>query len=51
MTNLSKKELNEIEGGVAKLAVGTWIVIGGIASFIIGTINGYLRPLKCSSEK
>ncbi len=49
--NLSEKELTNIEGGGLLLGLGKWIIAGGIATFIIGTINGYLRPLTCSSEK
>lgn len=49
--NLSEKELSNIEGGALLLALGKWLVAGGIATFIVGTINGYLRPLTCSSDK
>ena len=40
------KELLEIQGGVV-----SWGLIAGIGSlvvFIIGVIDGYLRPLKCN---
>ena len=43
--NLTKKELKEIQGG----GVGTYIIIGGIIVFLIGVIDGYVRPLKCNS--
>lgn len=49
--NLSEKELQNIEGGGLLLGLGKLIICGGLATFIIGTINGYLRPLTCSSEK
>ncbi|HIS18018.1 MAG TPA: class IIb bacteriocin, lactobin A/cerein 7B family [Candidatus Coprovivens excrementavium] len=48
---LTEKELNEVNGGAIKLSVGTFLIIGGILSFTIGLINGYLRPLTCSSTK
>ncbi len=51
MNNLSNQELNEISGGFIKLTIGKWLVAGGIATFFIGAINGYLRPLTCSSDK
>ena len=42
---LTKKELNEISGGISiKLA----IIIGGAITFIIGIIDGIIRPLKCN---
>lgn len=49
--NLKEKELNEIEGGAILLGVGKWIITGGLVSFIIGVVNGYLRPLTCGSDK
>ncbi len=49
--NLTNKELTEINGGAIKLSMGTSLIIGGVASFIIGLVNGYLRPLACSSSK
>lgn len=51
MINLTDKELLKIEGGVLKLALGKICVFGGIITFVIGAINGYLRPIACSSEK
>lgn len=48
---LSEKELNEINGGAIKIGVGTFLIIGGAVSFLIGLVNGYLRPLTCSSSK
>jgi bacteriocin-like protein len=49
--NLSEQELNNIEGGAILLGIGKWIISGGIVTFIIGTINGILRPLTCTSDK
>lgn len=51
MQNLTQEELLNVEGGAWKIAIGKWMIIGGITTFIIGAINGYLRPLSCSSEK
>lgn len=39
-----ESELKEIKGGVNWVIVG---VGGSIISFIIGLVDGYLRPLKC----
>ena len=39
---LSNTELANINGG----GIGKWILIAGAASFIIGFIDGFLRPLK-----
>ena len=44
MNNLTKKELNEVKGG----GIGTYLLIGGIIVFIIGIVDGYVRPLKCN---
>lgn len=43
---MSNKELYEVKGGVSK----TFIVggVGVILSFLIGIIDGYLRPLSCN---
>lgn len=42
---LSKQELFSITGGIT-----TWAIIGiiGLAIFLIGTIDGFTRPLKCN---
>lgn len=48
---LDEKELINIEGGAIMIGLGKWIIGGGIATFIVGLINGYLRPLTCGSDK
>ena len=48
---LTNQELYNINGGALKLAASKWIVIGGVATFIIGIVNGYLRPLSCKASK
>ena len=50
MNQLSKNELNNIEGGLLKNFT-VWGVIGAGVTFIIGIINGYIRPLPCNSAK
>ena len=42
---LSKKELNDINGGGV---LSRFLIFGGIITFIIGVIDGYIRPLKCN---
>ena len=42
---MSNEELKEVTGGGIKIGIAG-LVIGGI-SFIIGLIDGYLRPYKC----
>ena len=49
MRNLSNNELTEINGGGIKLSIGTFLGISAFVSFVIGAVNGYLRPLTCSS--
>lgn len=48
---LSDQELTNVNGGAIKLAISKYLVVGGIATFFIGIINGYLRPLTCKSDK
>lgn len=45
MNRINDKELKAIKGGAG---VGTYILIGGLIVFIIGVIDGYVRPLKCN---
>ncbi len=45
--NLTERELKEIKGGSISLGAGLLIVAGIV--FIIGVIDGYVRPLKCNS--
>lgn len=51
MKNLSKEELQTIEGGALKNVITIGVIVGGIITFTIGVINGILRPLGCSSTK
>ncbi len=51
MNYLKEQELQTIDGGVIKLSAAGGIVLGAIATFIIGAVNGYLRPLACKSDK
>lgn len=44
MNNLATRELREVRGG----GIGAYILIGGIIIFVIGIIDGYIRPLKCN---
>ncbi len=48
---LTNDELSKINGGAIKFAVSKWALAGGFAAFLIGAINGYLRPLTCKTEK
>lgn len=43
---LQDEELMSLTGGAIKY--GLWTVIGGVITFIIGIIDGYLRPLSCN---
>lgn len=44
--NLTDKELMKIEGGAVKL--GLIVGIGAGITFLIGLIDGIIRPLKCN---
>ena len=43
-----KKLMMTIGGGSAK-NVGIGIIIAALGSFIVGLIDGFLRPLKCNA--
>lgn len=44
MKELDNRELKQINGG----GVGTLLLIGGGIVFLIGVIDGYVRPLACN---
>lgn len=46
MVELQKKQLLEIKGGASKLGIAAGIIAGVI--FVIGVIDGYIRPLRCN---
>lgn len=46
MNKLNKVELMETSGGGISLGLG--LLIGAGIVFIIGVIDGYVRPLKCN---
>lgn len=43
---MDKEELFLIKGGVSKYVLGG--IAGTVITFIIGLIDGYLRPLSCN---
>ena len=43
---LGKEELINVNGGAISFGVGASVIAGII--FIIGVIDGYVRPLKCN---
>jgi lactobin A/cerein 7B family class IIb bacteriocin len=42
---LTNKQLQDVKGGSVTLGVGLMIIAGIV--FIIGVIDGYVRPLPC----
>ena len=44
MNELNKKELMKINGG----GIGIGLLIGIGVVFIVGAIDGFVRPLKCN---
>ena len=46
MIKLNDNELLNIEGGAWSL--GAVLAVGGFVTFIIGVIDGYVRPLRCN---
>ncbi len=43
---MNKEELLNVTGG--GISMGTALGIGALITFIIGVVDGYLRPQKCS---
>ena len=48
--DLDNKKLKEVNGGVLKMTALKWAALGGIGSFAIGFISGFLKPGTCSSK-
>lgn len=46
MVELSKQELLNVNGGGFSFGIGCLVV--GAVIFLIGVIDGYVRPLKCN---
>lgn len=46
MKNLNDKELMSIDGGAVKIGLVVGIAAG--ITFIVGLIDGIIRPLKCN---
>lgn len=46
MKNLTNEELLSVDGGALKIGIGIAIVAG--ITFIVGVIDGIIRPLKCN---
>lgn len=44
MKKIDNKKLKKIEGG----GIGWYVVLGGVITFLIGAVDGYLRPLSCN---
>lgn len=42
---MNKNELINVKGGISKWV---YLGIGSALAFVIGVIDGYLRPLKCN---
>lgn len=47
MEKIEGKELKSIKGG--SVSVGTILAIGAGIVFLIGIVDGFVRPLKCNS--
>ncbi len=45
---LKKEELLKINGGGTGKNIGLGIIIAAFGSFVVGIIDGFLRPLKCN---
>lgn len=45
MKRINNIELKQITGGA--FSFGMALIIGGLATFIIGVVDGFVRPLRC----
>lgn len=46
MKKLNDSEMKKINGG--GINIGLWLGIGAGVSFLIGLVDGIIRPLKCN---
>ncbi len=46
MSEINLQDLKDIKGG--GISIWTGIGIGAIVTFLIGVIDGFVRPLKCN---
>ena len=49
MEKINKEELKNIDGGGLSLLGAAGIIAGVV--FVIGVIDGYVRPKKCNEKK
>ena len=47
MKELNKEELNDIIGGA--IFSSKWFLVGGIITFIIGVLDGFVNLKKCEN--
>lgn len=45
---LESEELYNIVGGATSKKIGIGIIFAALGSFIVGIIDGFLRPLACN---
>jgi lactobin A/cerein 7B family class IIb bacteriocin len=45
MYNLTDEKLKQVSGG--GITVAGWTAIGAALVFVVGVIDGYIRPYKC----
>lgn len=45
---IENNELISIYGGATSKKIGIGIIIAALGSFIVGIIDGFLRPLSCN---
>lgn len=45
---LENNELMNIIGGATSKKIGIGIILAALGSFIVGIIDGFLRPLACN---
>ena len=46
MKKLNEEQLKTIVGGQS--SAGMWLLIGSGIAFLIGVLDGFIRPLKCN---
>ncbi len=49
--SLTEEELLNVEGGGLKISMGASLIIGGIITFIVGAVAGFVNKTTCALKR